>query len=104
MLELLLHSIWGFNENKLLDSLAYERACIVSEQRSHDGLKDLLHRSGYKEMGENIALDFYQAHLNDFNILSAWINSPSHHKVLQYQYTEMGVGRCNSAVVLLLVK
>lgn len=104
MLEILIALIFHFTQDPALTERATTRACEVSEHRSHANLAGNFDGLNYTLGGENLAFDYYEAGMNDFHILSHWIQSPAHLYNLQTDFTHFGVGRCNNAVVLYLAK
>lgn len=104
MLEILLTLLFNFQPDYSLAQISYQRACAVSEQQSHANLQGLLDGRGYTRGGENIALHYYQNNKTDFDILSDWLRSPSHAANLLGDFTHFSIGRCNNAVVLLVVR
>ena len=58
---------------------------------SHDGFSDrakLLNNNGAVAVGENVAFGYEDA----YEVVTAWINSPSHRDTLEGNYTHAGLG------------
>lgn len=86
--------------SQFLTDTASIRACDMFKKQlwSHDGYVNYLWGEGYKgaDIGENLARHFD----NDEAVYNAWLNSPSHKKVMTNdKFKYVGIGHCGDYVV-----
>jgi len=80
-------------EPNLTSALAAQHCnYMISQQAiSHDGFSDraeILNDNGAVAVGENVAFGYNNA----YDVVSAWINSPSHRDTIEGNYTHIGLG------------
>ena len=98
-------SLPPLTQSQLLKRSAHNRACDIKQTGSFShtdsngqGFQFWIKKTGYDFVyaGENLAKNF----TSDEQLLAAWIDSPSHQKILlSEKYTEIGIGRCGQYVV-----
>jgi len=99
-MELFIMMLFGFNPEPLLFEKAQYRACEVRDNFSHDNMESTLLGTKYRSWGEDLA----RGYDNDYEIMQAFINSPTHLAILLGNYDDFGVGRCGDYMAVIVAK